>query len=171
MANTTVRAGWTLLLVLGIGCSGGGSPGGSSAPAGGEQKAVLDAFIALQAALKEGDADKLWAMLDADSQAEAERAAKAIQAAYAKASAEEKAEQEKALGLPGAELAGLTGKGFLKTRRFQGKYDEIPESKVEKVAAQGEKATVNYVEPDGDHEKLTFVRQEGQWKVSLRMPK
>jgi len=171
MANTTARAWWTRLLILGIGCSSGGPSGGSSAPAGGEQKAVWDAFAALQAALKAGDADKLWAMLDADSQDEAERAAKAIQAAYAKASAEEKAEQEKALGLPGAELAGLTGKGFLKTKRFLGKYDEIAESKVEKVSPQGDKATVNYVEPDGDHEKLTFVRHEGQWKVSLRMPK
>src|SRR5262249_48959655 len=142
-----------------------------SAPVSGEEGPVRQAFTALQDALKAKEADKLWDMLDADSQAEAERAANAIQTAYAKANAKEKAEQEKSLGLPGAELAGLTGKGFLKTKRFQGKYDEIPESKVDKVSVQEDKATLNYVEPDGDREKLTLVRHEGQWKISLRMPK
>jgi hypothetical protein len=156
-----------LLLAFATGCAGGGS----SAPTAGGDGPARETFAALQAALKAQDAEKLWALLDGESQAEADRAAKAVQADYAKASAEEKAEQEKALGLPGAELAGLTGKGFLKTKRFQGKYDEVPDSKFEKVSVQGDRATLSYVEADGDHVKLTFVRQDGQWKVSLRMPK
>src|SRR4051812_1651402 len=85
-----------------------------------EEGPVRETFAAFQEALKARDADKLWGLLDGDSRADAERAAKAVQAAYAKASAEEKAEKEKALGLSGAELAGLTGPGFLKTRRFHG---------------------------------------------------
>jgi hypothetical protein len=132
---------------------------------------VRDTFTALQAALKARDGDKLWKLLDSESRAEAERAAKAVQTAYAKADPKEKSEQEKALGLPGAELAALTAADFLKTKRFHGKYEELSESKIDKVTVQGDKATVAYTEPDGDKEKLTLVRQEGQWSVSLPMPK
>src|SRR5262249_10480366 len=101
---------------------------------------------------------------------DADRAAKSVQAAYAKASSEEKAELEKSLGLNGAELAGLMGKGFLKTKRFQGKYHDLPGSTIEKVVIQGASATVHYLERDGDKEKAILVRQDGQWKVWLTMP-
>jgi hypothetical protein len=146
------------------------APAPAPAPAG-DEGAVRAAFAAFQAALEARDADKLWGMLDEDSRAEAERAAKALQGAYEKADAAAKAEQEKALGLTGPELAALTGPGFLKSNRFHGKYHEIPGSKVEKVTVQGDRATVNYVEDDGDKEKLTLVRQGGAWKLSLPMPK
>src|SRR5262249_27477572 len=132
---------------------------------------VRESFAALQTTLRARDEDKLWKLLDSESQAEAERAAKVVQAAYAKAEPAEKSEQEKALGLAAAELAALTGKGFLKTKRFHGKYDEIPDSKIDKVTLQGDKATVAYTEPDGDKEKLSFIRQDGQWKASLPMPR
>ena len=139
--------------------------------AGSVEGPVRESFAALQAALRARDEDKLWKVLDSDSRDEAERAAKAVQAAYAKADPAEKAEQEKALGLPGAELAGLTGAGFLKSKRFHGKYEELSESKIDMVTLQGDKATVAYTEPDGDKEKLSLIRQDGQWKVSLPMPK
>jgi hypothetical protein len=154
-----------VLLSFGVGCS---TPK-TTAPR--EDEGVLrQAFTALQEALKAKDADKLWDLLDADSQADAERAAESLRKAYAEASEAEKAEQAKNLGVKPAGLAKLTGKGFLRTRRFLGKYDEIPGSKVEKVTVQGDSATVNYLEPDGDKEKLKLVRQKGAWKVSLRMP-
>jgi hypothetical protein len=136
-----------------------------------EEGPVRETFAAFQAALKTRDADKLWGLLDGDSRADAERAAQAVQAAYARASADEKAEQEKALGLSGVELAKLTGPAFLKTRRFHGRYEEMTESKIDQVTVQGESASVAYTEPDGDKEKLTLVRQEGQWKLSLPMPR
>jgi hypothetical protein len=163
-----VALGWCLaaLLALGVGCSGSGTP----APQAKEEDQVRQAFEALQKALKARDADKLWAMLDADSQADADRAARAIRDSYAKAKPAEQAEQEKALGLPAAKFAALKGPGFLETKRFHGKYDEIPDSKVDKVVVQGDRATVHYVEPDDDKEKLTFVREKGEWKVSLPMP-
>jgi hypothetical protein len=132
---------------------------------------VRRTFAELQSAIKNHDADKLWGLMDSMSRAEAEKIAKDIQAAHAKASAEEKIEQEEALGLTGTELAGLTGLGFLKTKRFQNKYHELPDSQIEKVAIQGDNATVHYLEPDGDHEKMILVRQDGQWKVWLALPK
>jgi hypothetical protein len=132
---------------------------------------VTQTFTTFQVALKDRDSERIWALLDAESQADADRVAQDVKAAYEKANAEGKAEQEKAFGLSGAELAALTGRGFLKTNRFHGKYDEIPGSKVDKVTVQGDSATVAYTEPDGDHEKLTLVRQEGQWKVKIPMPK
>jgi hypothetical protein len=143
----------------------------ASRPALGEEDPVRQTFAALQAALKARDADKVYALLDRESKADAERAAKAVQAAYAKALDKEKSEQEKGLGLSGTELAALTGPGFLKSKRFHGKYEELPDSKIDKVTLQGDKAVVNYTEADGDKEKLSFVRQEGQWKVTLPMPR
>ena len=132
---------------------------------------VREKFAQLQAAIKGRDADKLWALLDSRSRADAERAAKAIRAAYAKATADEKAAQEKALGLLGKELAGLTGKGFLRTNRFHVKYREVSDSSVQQVVVEGDSATVYYLEEDGDKEKAILVRQDGEWKVWLTMPK
>jgi hypothetical protein len=152
---------------MGIGCASQST----DLPVAVEEGAVRAQFAALQSAVQAGDAEKLWALMDSKCQADAEQAAKAIQAAYAKAGAEEKAKQEEALGLPAGELSGLTGKGFLKTKRFPAKYRELPESTIEKVTVEGSNATVHYLEPDGDKEKLILVRQEGRWKVWLAMPK
>jgi hypothetical protein len=135
-----------------------------------EEDKVRETFTALQAALKAKDAGKVWKLLDRESQAAAERTARVVKAAYAKANDEKKAKLEKALGLSGAELGKLTGEGFLKTKRFLGKYDEIADSKIDKIAVVEDRATVNYTEADGDKEKLRLNRQDGVWKVSLPMP-
>jgi hypothetical protein len=158
---------WTMVLFsLVAGCSGSGTPAGPAK----EEEEVRQTFTALQKALKARDADKIWSLLDADSRADAEAAARTIREAYAKATPAERAEQEKALGLPGAELAKLDGPGFVKTKRFHGKHDEIPDSKIEKVVVQGDKATVHYIEPDDDKIKLPLVREKDQWKVYLPKP-
>jgi hypothetical protein len=68
-------------------------------------------------------------------------------------------------------LAKLDGKGFLKTKRFQKKYHEIPEGKIDKVDIQGESATIYFLDDEGDKEKAIFLRQDGQWKAWLTMPK
>jgi hypothetical protein len=157
-----------LLLALAVGCSSSPSTG---LPAADEEGAVRAQFAALQSAIKAGDVDQLWLMLERNHIFEAERAAQDIQSAYAKANAEEKAKQEEKLGLPGAELTGLKGKGFLKTKGFQDKYHELPNSTIEQVTVEGNHATVNYLEPDGKKEELILVRQDGQWKVWLEMPR
>ena len=110
-------------------------------------------------------------MLDVKSRAEAEQEAQGIQAAHAKGSGEDKAKLEETLGLRGAEVAGLTAVGFIKAKRFQQKYRELPDSTVEKVVVHGDNATVYYVEPDDDKVQLTFVRQEAQWRAHLVMPR
>lgn len=132
---------------------------------------MREKFAQLQSAMKNGDADKLWSLLDARSRADAEKIAKDIQTTYNKAEIEEKAKHEEVLGLKGTELAELNGKGFLKTKRFQKRYDEVPEGKIDKVVIQGDSATIYFLEPDGDKEKAILVRQDGQWKVWLTMPK
>jgi hypothetical protein len=164
------RLGWISLLCITVvsGCS-------SSQPVGrpvvDEEGAVREKFAEVQSALKSRDAEKLWSLLDARSRADAERIAKDIRTAHNQAGAEEKAKQEEALGLSGTELAELDGKGFLKTKRFHRKYHEVPESEIDKVVVQGESATVFFLEPDGDKEKGLLVRQDGQWKVWLIMPR
>lgn len=132
---------------------------------------IRTAFADLQAALKEGSGAKLWDLLDTDSQEDANRAAKLVQEAYAKAKGPDQAEMEKGLALSGKDLANLSGKVYLQSKRFLGKYHEIPGSKLDRVVVQGDSATLHYIEDDGDKEKLTYNRQQGRWKVSLAMPK
>jgi hypothetical protein len=156
-----------LLLALAVGCSSQST----GLPAADEEGAVRAQVAALQSAIKAGDVDKLWMMLVRHSIIEAERAAMDIQNAYVKAGAAEKAKKEEELGLPGAELAGLRGKGIFKTKGFQGKYHELPDSTIEQVTVKGNDATVNYLEPNGHKEELILFRQDGQWKVWLEMPK
>jgi hypothetical protein len=159
--------GWILVLCLFVipGCK---KPAEQSSKE--EEQAVRDTFVAFQSALKARDGDKIWPLLDSDSQADAERAAMALRKDYSKASAEEKAKQEGAFGLGGAELADLTGKGFLKTKRFYGEYHEVPDSTIDKVAVDGNKATVFYIEEDGDKKKFSLERQDANWKLSIKMP-
>jgi hypothetical protein len=166
MKNNRLQYVGLLVMALAVGCSKA-----PERPAAGEEEAARKTFAELQSAIKSQDADKLWMLLDSKSQADAERAAKDIQTAHRTASAEEKSKQEESLGMPGAELTGLTGKGFFKTKRFQKKYHEFPESSIEKIVVQGDNAAVHFLEPDGDHEKMIFVRKDGQWKAWLPLPK
>jgi hypothetical protein len=164
MTRKLVGCWWTAALVgLLAGCAGSDKAAGG----GKDEEQAREAFTAFQKALAAKDGDKLWSMLDEDAQADVERAAKAAREAYAKADPDERAKQEKALGLSGKELESLKGPVYLRSKRFLGKYDEVPESKVEQVTVQGDKATVNYTEPDGDKEKHPLLRQGGQWKVTL----
>jgi hypothetical protein len=159
----------SLLFALVLGCSN--SPTTPVAKAGGEEDAVRQTFVAFQQALKARDADKIWALLDAESQADAEREAEATRTAYGKADAAGKASKEKELGLESMELAALKGLGYLKSKRFHGKYEEVPDSKIESVSMQGDKATINYIEPDNDKMKFAAVREGGKWKLTVPMPK
>lgn len=135
-----------------------------------DEKAARETFTAFAAAIKAKDAGKVWNLLDKASQEAAAKAAKTVQATYQKASAADKEKLEKALGLPGADLAKLTGEGFLKTKGFHGKYHEVPGSKIDKVVVEANRAIVHYVEEDGDKERLRLAKQDGKWKVSAPMP-
>ena len=136
---------------------------------GAEEDNVRAAFTAFQAALKSGDGEKIWPLLDAKTQAAADKAATALKTNYGKAKPADKTALEKAYGLSAAEIVGVTGKVYLKSKRFAGKYHEIPGSKFDKATVDGDKAIVNYTEEDGDKEKLSLVREDGKWKVSIRV--
>jgi hypothetical protein len=167
MSRHIIQRTWPLLLTgLMIGC---GTPTASAPGKDKDDAAVKAAFESLQAALLAKDGDKIWGMLDKESQDDAGRAAKAWQEAFAK----EDADKVKAkLGVSADELAKLTGKDYLKTPAFlSGKpIDEIGPGKLDHVEVKGDQATAHYIEPDGDKEKLTYTRKDGQWKVSLKMP-
>jgi hypothetical protein len=129
---------------------------------------VRSAFTALQKALKSGDAEKIWPLLDKSSQEAAARVAKGWKGRYSKARPRDKVKLEQMFGLSAKEMAGLTGKLYVKSKRWQGLHDEIAPSVVTKVMVAGARATVFYTEPDGDKEKLLFTRQGGQWRASLK---
>jgi hypothetical protein len=132
---------------------------------------IKAAFKDLQGALKAKDAGKIWNLIDSDTQADAEKDAKKVKAAYKKADDKGKTELETLLGLTADEFTKLDGKLLLKTKRFLGKYDEIIDSKITGVTVQGESATVDYLEADGDKVKAQYTKQGGAWKVALPMPK
>src|SRR5689334_15793075 len=97
----TRREAWYalgLVLSLAVGCSSE-----RQSPQRKGEDEVREVFATLQGALKGKDAETLWTLLDADSQADADRAAQVIKAAYEKAGPDEKAQQEKALGLSSTE--------------------------------------------------------------------
>jgi hypothetical protein len=158
---------WVLTILVAAGCS----KTADVQPRDGEEAAVRAAVTALQEAIKAKDAARLWDLLDAKSQTDADQAAAAVQALARRADAASKAELEKAYGLPAAELEALTGQGFLKTASFEKKYGELPASAIDKVSVLGKQATVSYTEPDGDKEKITLILRDGKWKAVLPMPK
>jgi hypothetical protein len=51
------------------------------------------------------------------------------------------------------------------------KFPEVPQGTIEKVSVQTESATIHFVEPDGDHEKLILIREDQQWKFWLKIPR
>src|SRR5262245_11464303 len=104
---------------------------------------VRAAFGKLQKAVKARDPEAIWKLVDGVTQADADSAAKAVQAAYGKAA--NKAEFEKKYGLAATELAAMTGKLFLKSNRFHGKYYEVPDSKVSAVKVKGDTARLTFV--------------------------
>ncbi len=159
-----------LLAALVAGCTT--KPMDQPAPlADADEAAVRERFAELQSAIKKQDAEKIWEMLDAKSKADAERVVKEIISAYEKADPKEKTELEDALGLKADGMAALTAPGYLKTKRFQKKYDELPDSKIEKVVVRTDGATLHYLEPDGDKEKLIFLRQGNSYQALLAIPK
>jgi hypothetical protein len=132
---------------------------------------VKDAFVQLQGAIKAKDPAKIWPLLDSATQADAERTAKIMKGVYSKADAKGKAKQEAAFGLSADDFAKLDTQMLLRSKPFKTKYDEIADSKITGITVQGDTATLNYLEPDGDKEKLTYTRQDGKWKAAMQMPK
>ena len=155
-----------------IGCTSGDSKkykSGDDAKKAEEQ--VEQAFKSLQAAIKAKETDKIWDLLDKDSQSDADRQAKSAEEAYGKLEEKDKADYEKRLKLTDKELAEMTGKLFVKSAVFYGKYHEIPDSKIDKVSVTGDKATLYSIEDDGDKVNFPLIRESGRWKFSLEMPK
>jgi hypothetical protein len=164
------RAAGAGLLLLTL-MAGPARPQDKAAKAPGEDAAakVRARFSELQAALKAKDVDRTWKLLAAKSQADAERVAKAVRSAYAKASRAEKAAQEEALGLSGKELAGLTAKDCLRTKRFRKKADEIARGEFRKVAVESPTSARVYFfdAADDETERVVFVHEGGEWKAWL----
>jgi hypothetical protein len=144
---------------------------GCSASKGDEEERVREAFSAFQSAVNDRDGDKLWALLDKDSQGQAERAARTLRENHGRADAAGKEKQAKILDVPSDQMASLTGAGFLKTQVFYQKYHEVPGSTITRVAIEGDRATVYYREADGDNEQFSLTRgPDGRWRASVAMP-
>jgi len=143
----------------------------AATPAGAaDEDQVKEAFKAFQQAVKAKDGDKLWEILDTSSREAAEKRAKKFKDGYTKATADKKKEVEKKLGLSADELTNLSGKTYLKSTDYYGKYYEVPGGTIEKIAVEDKKATVFIKEEDGDKEKYEMVNQDGKWKMIALPP-
>lgn len=160
---------WSILCVV---CLIGCTPTPSErAKKPGADAEITQAFSGLQSAIKAKDADKIWTLLANESQADAEREAKVVKDSFAKANDKDKGEYEKKMELTAKELTDMNGKHYVKSRRFYGKYHEIPDSKVEKITVTGDSGTVKYIEDDGDKMTQDVVREQGKWKFVMPIPK
>jgi hypothetical protein len=138
--------------------------------AGDEDDKVKEAWTAFQEAIKARQGDKIWDLLDLASRASVEKFAKSYKSKYKKADEGGKKDLEKSLELTAKELAALTPQLFLKSKRYYGKYEEVPGSKLDRISVDGDKATVFYIEEDGDKQKLSLLRENAKWKVSAPPP-
>jgi len=170
-----VRWGGAALVVasLVVGCTR--TPTGTSKEKDEEQ--VQEKFVALQDALKailakpdDADTRALWDLLHTDTQLDADRVAKKVREQFDRADDASKAKVCEALHVPAAKMSQFSGPHYLRSKTFLGKYNEIPDSKLEKITFERDKAWVHYLEPDGDHQKLELVRQDRQWKILLPVP-
>ena len=84
-------------------------------------------FDDVAAAVKAKDADKLWELLSAKSQKDAETIANGVRETYAKANAEEKRKLEEFTGLTAKEISQLSAKGYLKGQSVWRKYHDLLE--------------------------------------------
>jgi hypothetical protein len=132
---------------------------------------IRQAFSALQAAIKVKDADKIWELLARESQADADREAKAALETYGKLPEKERGDYEKKMKLASKDLLQLSGKLYLQSKPFHGKHHEIPDSKVEAIQVTGDIGSLKFVEEDGDKITVDMVKEKGAWKFSLPIPK
>jgi hypothetical protein len=136
-------AAWVLALLV-VSSAGCPSPTGRPTETRNEdEKAVRESFATLQQAVEKHEPDAVLALFDEESRARLERAAKD--------------KSKSARDLVKDDLLP------------EHPYDEYPEGKVTRVTVQGDTATAEIKEPDGDEYRLTFVREAGRWKV--RAPK
>jgi hypothetical protein len=133
------KVGWVLALLV-VWSTGCPSPPTAATDRGEkDEKAVRETFATLQQAVEKLDAEQVLALLDADSRARMESAARA---------------------------KSKNARDLLKDDLLhEHPYDEYPDGKLTRVTVQGETATAEVAEPDGDKYRLTFVREEGAWKV------
>jgi len=148
------------------------------------ERAIEQAFTRLQANIaalqekKQRVDDPIWDLLGPGSQADAEREAKIVKDAYAKLTDKDKADLEQKLALSAKELGDMNGKHYVKSQLFLDKYQKVPESKVSKITITGEKATLDFVQPDKNTVTVGLTRHktvEGQplldkWKFKLEIP-
>ncbi|MFN4257905.1 MAG: hypothetical protein ACK4RK_01305 [Gemmataceae bacterium] len=139
-----------------------------------QEDGVRQAFVNLQAGFLNqelgGGLQALWNMLDRDTQTEADQTAQTIRDLYAQASPAERMRLVKAFGLPGTDLAQLTGMRYLRTRRCQHLYGDFADATLANITVHQGTATVTYREPYQPPRMLMFVLQNGQWKARLPLP-
>jgi hypothetical protein len=152
---------------------------GATASKGADAEAeVRQAFAAFQTAVEKKSGEKMYDLLDEDSRQSADYKAKRLKEMFSKADEKKKKELEDKLKLSAAKLQDLDGKTFLESTLFYnyGDTNELPEvKKLDKVEVKGEKARVEFKDPDDPSktEEVKLVRQNSRWllqRESARLP-
>jgi hypothetical protein len=169
MHPVTICRAWPLALaLLVLGCGKSTDPAKPGGPVSADQAPIKKAFGALQVALQSEDGERIWPLLDSQSQKDADAAARAWKQAYADADV---IQLEQDLGIGRQVLVQLTGRNFLQTKGFLTKsiVDLSKSTVIESIKVDGDQATVDYRDPHGQAGQVTFVREGNQWKARLKM--
>jgi hypothetical protein len=134
------------------------------------QGEVRQLFTDFQSAVKKRDGDKLWDLIAERSQQAADSKAGAIKEAFAGGDDKKKTEIEKEQDLSAAELKDLTGKRYLKSKEFAGKYQKVADGQLLQIVAKGEDAHVACKEADGAAMQFKLVQEKQRWKLVVDMP-
>jgi hypothetical protein len=177
-ALRAIQAGALIALAFLVGCTpptpnkpDGAKKSEAVGAADKNEEEIKTAFAALQSAVKAEDVDKIWGLLAKDSQDEAEREAKVVRDGFGKLTNKKKAAFQEKMGLSAKEMTEMTGKLYLKSKPFTEEVDDLPDSKLDKVVVAGESATVHYTDEEGKRETIDVVREQGQWKFDVSVPK
>ena len=169
----------TLLLLVGLALAAAGCSSAKKKKSLEAVKAeVAESFTKLKEAIadmREGHTEKLWMILAEESLAEADKRAKSFRAEFAKLDKEEQQEQARQWGATADQIRErLNGQGYLGIRHEEiyKRYWMMVGAPVEDITPKGDEATVYYSPDDSDRDKksVTFVREDGEWKVVLHVP-
>lgn len=159
------RLRWIAVVLAACGCSAK-----DAVPANDEEREVFALFSEFRSGLKAKDPEKLWECLDKPSRAQAEQAARSLAAGYYHADPSARAERESSHGLSGDEILKLTGKQFLKSKRFEEKYAAVAASRIDRAHFQRDRGFIAFHLLDKGRDKLGLRQEDGAWKLTVPMP-
>src|SRR5262245_17389296 len=173
-----LRRCWCWCLIVAMFLSAGCAVGKKKKPAESSKEEIMQSFARLQesiADLRTGQTEKFWSMLSSETQAAAEKKAKAFRKEFAELDMEEQADRARQFGATPEQIREkLSGYGYVRLMRefIYERYLLMVAAPVDAVKMGSDEAIVFYTLDDAERDKkpVRFVREEGDWYAVLDIP-